>query len=82
MKSWRKMASRQLQSRKKVQQKYKDIAHRAAFFPPYLRQAAKTYVATSHSVVRQETIEISEQRTAFVRCFAQEVDMMHMSERL
>ena len=42
------------------------------FFPPYLRQAAK--IATSHSVVRQETIEISEQRTAFVRFFAQEVD--------
>ena len=36
------------------------------FFPPYLRQAARTYVATSYSVVRQETIEISEQRTAFV----------------
>ena len=45
------------------------------FFPPYLRQAAKIYVATSHSVVQQETIEISEQRTAFVWFFAQrEVD--------
>ena len=44
------------------------------FFPPYLRQAAKIYVATSHSVARQETIEISEQRTAFVWFFAQEVD--------
>ena len=44
------------------------------FFPPYLRKAAKIYVATSHSVVRQETIEISEQRTAFVWFFAQEVD--------
>ena len=43
-------------------------------FPPYLRQAAKIYVATSNSVVRQETIEISEQRTAFVWFFAQEVD--------
>ena len=50
------------------------------FFPPYLRQAAKIYVATSHSVVRQEAIEISEQRTALVWFFAQEVDMM--SERL
>ena len=44
------------------------------FFPPYVRQAAKIYVATSYSVVRQETIEISEQRTAFVWFFAQEVD--------
>ena len=44
------------------------------FFPPYLRREAKTYVATSHSVARQETIEISEQRTAFVWFFAQEVD--------
>ena len=66
MKSWPNVASRQLQSRKKVQQKYKDIACKAKFFPPYLRQAAKTYVATSHSVVRQETIEISEHRTVFV----------------
>ena len=56
----------------KVQQKYKDIACKAKFFPPYLIQAAKTYVATSHSVVRQQTIEISEQRTAFVWFFAQE----------
>ena len=31
-------------------------------------------VPTSYSVVRQETIEISEQRTAFVWFFAQEVD--------
>ena len=44
------------------------------FFPPYLRLAAKMYVSTSYSVVRQETIEISEQRTAFVWFFAQEVD--------
>ena len=44
------------------------------FSPPYLRQAAKIYVAASYSVVRQETIEISEQRTAFVWFFAQEVD--------
>ena len=36
------------------------------FFPPYLRQAAKIYVATSYSVGRQETIEKCEQRTAFV----------------
>ena len=58
----------------KVQQKYWDIACKANFFPPYLRQAAKIYVSTSYSVVRQETIEISEQRTAFVCFFAQEVD--------
>ena len=95
----------------KVQQKYRDIACKANFFPPYLtldaenedilvqiqeeqrqfprrfarrlhqvgkspylRQAAKIYVSTSHSVVRQEPIEISEQRTAFVCFFAQEVD--------
>ena len=74
MKSWPNVASRQLQSRKKVQQKYRVIACKAKFFPPYLRQAAKIYVATSHSAVRQETIEISEQRTAFVWFFAQEVD--------
>ena len=49
----------------KAQQKYKDIACKA-IFPPYLREAAKIYVSTSYSVVRQETIEISEQRTAFV----------------
>ena len=66
VKSWPNVASRQLQSRKKVQQKYKDIACKANFFPLYLRQAAKTYVATSHILVRQEAIEISEQRTAFV----------------
>ena len=57
----------------KVQQKYRDIACKANFFP-HFRQAAKIYVATSYSVVRQETIEISEQRTAFVWFFAQEVD--------
>ena len=74
VKSWPNVASKQLQSRKKVQQKYRDIACKANFFPPYLRQAAKIYVATSHSVVRQETIEKSEQRTAFVWFFAQEVD--------
>ena len=72
VKSWPNVASKQLQSRKKVQQKYRDIAWN--FFPPYLRQAAKIYVATSYSVVRQETIKISEQRTAFVWVFAQEVD--------
>ena len=59
VKSWPNVASKQLQSRKKVQQKYRDIACKANFFPPYLRQAAKIYVATSHNVVRQETIEIS-----------------------
>ena len=74
MKSWSNVASKQLQSRKKVQQKYRDIACKANFFPPYLRQAAKIYVATSYSVVRQETIEKSEQITAFVWFFAQEVD--------
>ena len=56
-----------------VQQKYRDIACKANFFPPYLRLAAKSYVATSHSVVRQETIEISEQSTAFAGFFAQEI---------
>ena len=58
----------------KVQQNYRDIACKANFSPPYLRQAAKIFVSTSYSVVRQETIEISEQRTAFVWFFAQEVD--------
>ena len=50
----------------KVQQKYRNIGCKANFFLPYLRQAAKIYVATFHSVVRQETIKISEQRTAFI----------------
>ena len=68
------MASKQLQSRKKVQQKYRDIACKANFFPPFLRQEAKNYVSTSYSVVWQETIEISEQRTAFIWFLAQEVD--------
>ena len=35
LKSWPNVASRQLQSRKKVQQKYKNIACKAKFFPPY-----------------------------------------------
>ena len=59
---------------KKVQQKGRDIACKAKFFPPYLRQVAKIYVATSHNVVWLETIEISKQKTAFIWCFAQEVD--------
>ena len=58
----------------KVQQKSRDIAWKAKFFPSYLRQVAKIYVATSHNVVWLETIEISKQRTAFIWCFAQEVD--------
>ena len=74
MKRWPNVASKQLQSRKKVQQKYRDNACKANFFPPYLRQAAKIYVAISYSVVRQETIEISEQRNCFCMIFPQEVD--------
>ena len=74
VKSWPNVATKQLQSRKKVQQKCRDIACKAKFFPPYLRQAAKIYVATSHDVVWLETIEISKQRTAFKWCFVQEVD--------
>ena len=74
MKSWPNVATKQLQSRKKVQQKYRDTACRSNFFPFYLTQASKIYVATSHCVVRLETIEISEQRTAFLWIFAQEVD--------
>ena len=35
------------------------------FFPPYMRRVAEIYVATSHSVSRLETIDISKQRTAF-----------------
>ena len=58
----------------KVQQKYRNIGCKANFFLPYLRQAAKIYVATSHSVVRQETIKISEERAAFIWLFAHEVD--------
>ena len=74
VKSWPNVATKQLQSCKKVQQKSRDIACKAEFFPPYLRQVAKMYVATSHNVVWLETIEISKQRTAFIWCFAQEVD--------
>ena len=74
MKSWPNVATKQLQSCKKVQQKSRDIACKAKFFPPYLGQVAKIYVATFHNVVWLETIEISKQRTAFIRCFAQEVD--------
>ena len=74
MKSWPNVATKRLQSCKKVQQKSRDIACKAKFFPPYLRQVAKIYVATSHNVVWLETIEISKQRTAFIWCFAQEVD--------
>ena len=74
MKSWPNVATKQLQSRKKVQQKSRDIACKANFFPPYLRQVAKIYVATSHNVVWLEAIEISKQRTAFIWCFAPEVD--------
>ena len=64
VKSRQNVASKQLPSSKQVQQKYRGIACKSKFFPPYLRQAAKTYVAASHSVARQETIEISQQRTA------------------
>ena len=53
---------------------YRHCLQSEFFFLPYLRQAAKIYVSTSYSVVRQETIEISEQRTAFVWFFSQEVD--------
>ena len=69
VKSWPNVASKQLQSRKKVQQKYRDIACKANFFPPFLRLAAKIYVATSYGVVRQETIEISEQKNCFCMIF-------------
>ena len=66
----------------KVQQKYRDIACKvkfsSAFF--FLRKAAKIYAATPHNVVRQETIEISLQRTAFVRFFCARGRLM--SERL
>ena len=49
----------------KSTKKYGDTACKAIFLPFYLTQASKIYVATSHSVVRLEKIEISEQRTAF-----------------
>ena len=41
---------------------------------PSLFETGSENVATSHSVVRQETIGISAQRTAFVWFFAQEVN--------
>ena len=74
VKSWPNVATKRLQSCNKVQQKSRDIACKAKFFPPYLRQVAKIYVATSQNVVWLEKIEISKQRTAFIWCFAQEVD--------
>ena len=40
----------------KVQEKFRDIACKIF---THWRQAAKIYVATSHSVVRQKTVEIS-----------------------
>ena len=74
VKSWPNVASKQLQSRKKYNKNIETMLAKQTFFPPYLREAAKIYVSTSYSVVRQETIEISEQTTAFVWFFAQEVD--------
>ena len=74
MKSWPNVATKQLQPCKKVQQKKQRHCLQSKIFPPYLRQVAKIYVATSHNVVWLETIEISKQRTAFIWCFAQEVD--------
>ena len=61
-------------AQKKYNKKNRNTACKANIFPFYLTQAAKSYVAASHSVVRLETIEISEQRTAFIWIFAQEVD--------
>ena len=68
VKSWPNVASKQLQSRKKVQQKYRDIACKANFFPLYLRQAAKIYIATSHSVVWQETLNPLIMRQLYITC--------------
>ena len=61
VKSWPNVATKQLQSRKNVQQEYRDTACKVKLFPFYLTQASKIYVATSHSVARLETVEISEQ---------------------
>ena len=74
VKSWPNVATKQLQSHKKKYNKNIETLLAKQFFPFYLTQAAKIYVATSHSVVRLETIEISEQRPAFIWTFAQEVD--------
>ena len=65
-------------AKKKVQQKYRDMACKATFFPPYLRKAAKIHVAASHSEVRQEKIEISEQITAFVWFFCTRSDLWRL----
>ena len=65
VKRWPNVAVQQLLSRKKVQLKYREIACKATFsHTTYLRQAAKIYVATSYSMVRPETIEISQQKAA------------------
>ena len=67
VKSRSNVASKQLQVRhsKKYNKNIETLLAKQ-FFPPVLRQAAKIYVATSYSVGRQETLEISEQRTALV----------------
>ena len=80
MKSWPNVATKQLQPCKKVQQKKQRHCLQSKIFPPYLRQVAKIYVATSHNVVWLETIEISKQTTAFIWCFAQEVDWFFAQE--
>ena len=48
---------------------WRKVIWKAQFFPSYLTQEAKSFVTTSHSVVRQDAIEISEQRTGFEKLF-------------
>ena len=61
-----KFAKRGIETTAVTQKKYNKNLETLLAKRPYLRQAAKIYIATSYSVVLQETIEISEQRTAFV----------------
>ena len=62
MKSWpnvRGIEALQQQLRKKKMERH---CLESNVFPPYLTQAANIYVATSHSVVQQGKVEISEQK--------------------
>ena len=58
VKSWPNVASNQLQSRKIIQPKYRVLAWKAKYFLSYLTQEGKIFVTTSHSMVRQDSIEI------------------------
>ena len=49
VKGWFKVVWKQLQSSKIIQQKYKDLACKAKYFTPCLKQAAKLYINYNHT---------------------------------